>query len=129
MPRVKTGPYTRKRRKKWLKMAKGYYGAKHRLYKTARIAVMKGLLSAYRERKRKKRTQRALWIVRINAALLPHDLSYSQFMYGLKLADVQLDRKALSELAIREPKDFNEIVVLAKQILETKPAARNVAKA
>jgi large subunit ribosomal protein L20 len=129
MPRVKTGPYTRKRRKKWLKMAKGYYGAKHRLYKTARIAVMKGLLSAYRERKRKKRTQRALWIVRINAALMPHDLSYSQFMYGLKLADVQLDRKALSELAIREPKDFNEIVVLAKQILETKPAARNVAKA
>jgi large subunit ribosomal protein L20 len=129
MPRVKTGPYTRKRRKKWLKMAKGYYGAKHRLYKTARIAVMKGLLSAYRERKRKKRTQRALWIVRINAALMPHDLSYSQFMYGLKLADVELDRKALSELAIREPKDFNEIVVLAKQILETKPAARNVAKA
>lgn len=129
MPRVKTGPYTRKRRKKWLKMAKGYYGAKHRLYKTARLAVMKGLLSAYRERKRKKRTQRALWIVRINAALMPHDLSYSQFMYGLKLADVQLDRKALSELAIREPKDFNEIVVMAKQILETKPVARNVAKA
>ena len=129
MPRVKTGPYTRKRRKKWLKMAKGYYGAKHRLYKTARQAVMKGLLSAYRERKRKKRTQRALWITRINAALLPHDLSYSQFMYGLKLADVQLDRKALSELAIREPKDFDEIVVMAKQSLETKSAVRNVAKA
>lgn len=129
MPRVKTGPYTRKRRKKWLKMAKGYYGAKHRLYKTARIAVMKGLISAYRERKRKKRTQRALWITRINAALLSHDLSYSQFMYGLKLADVQLDRKALSELAIREPKDFDEIVVMAKQSLETKSSARNVVKA
>ncbi len=129
MPRVKTGPYTRKRRKKWLKMAKGYYGAKHRLYKTARLAVMKGLLSAYRERKRKKRTQRALWITRINAALLPHDLSYSQFMYGLKLAEIQLNRKALSELAIREPKDFDEIVVVAKQTLETKSAARNIAKA
>ena len=128
MPRVKTGAYTRKRRKKWLKMAKGYWGGKHRLYKTARLAVMKGLLSAYRERKRKKRTQRGLWIVRINAALTPHDLSYSQFMYGLKLVNVELNRKALSEMAIREPKDFDSIVTLAKQALLTKPATYAVAQ-
>ena len=128
MPRVKTGAYTRKRRKKWLKMAKGYWGGKHRLYKSARIAVMKGLLSAYRERKRKKRTQRGLWITRINAALTPHDLSYSQFMFGLKLASVELNRKALSELAIREPKDFDAIVTLAKQALAAQPATRAVAQ-
>jgi len=128
MPRVKTGVYTRKRRKKWLKMAKGYWGGKHRLYKTARIAVMKGLLSAYRDRKRKKRVQRGLWIVRLNAALLPYDLSYSQFIYGLKLADIQMNRKALSELAIREPKDFDVVVTMAKQALETKPTTKAVAK-
>lgn len=119
MPRVKTGPYTRKRRKKWLKMAKGYYGGKHRLYKTARLAVMKGLQSAYRERKRKKRVQRALWISRLNAALLPHKLSYSQFMHGLKLVNVQLNRKVLSEIAIREPDDFSAIVARAKQALQS----------
>ncbi|MEO0069863.1 MAG: 50S ribosomal protein L20 [candidate division WOR-3 bacterium] len=117
MPRVKTGPVTRKRRKKWLKMAKGYWGGKHRLYKTARLAVMKGLQSAYRERKRKKRTQRALWITRINAALNPYDLSYSQFIHGLKLANIPMNRKTLSELAIRSPEDFAQIVDVAKKAL------------
>lgn len=129
MPRVKTGPVTRKRRKKWLKMAKGYWGAKHRLYKTARLQVMKGLQSAYRERKRKKRVQRGLWITRINAALLPYDLSYSQFIHGLKLAEIQLNRKTISEMAINEPKDFAEIVTIAKQALTTHLATENLGRA
>ncbi|MFB0509779.1 MAG: 50S ribosomal protein L20 [bacterium] len=123
MPRVKTGPYTRKRRKKWLKMAKGYWGAKHRLYKTARLAVMKALQSAYRERKRKKRVQRGLWIIRINAALKAHELSYSKFIHGLKLAEVQLNRKTLSEMAIIAPDSFNDIVAAAKKALEIESAS------
>ncbi len=105
-------------------MAKGYWGGKHRLYKTARLAVMKGLQSAYRERKRKKRVQRRLWIARLNAALSPHELSYSQFMHGLKLVNVQLNRKALSEMAISEPDDFNTIVTMAKQALANAPVAK-----
>lgn len=114
MPRVKTGPATRKRRKKWLKRAKGYWGAKSKLYKTARLQVMKGLQSAYRERKRKKRTYRSLWIVRINAALRPFELSYSKFIKGLHLHNIELDRKALSEIAIKHPDDFKALVELVK---------------
>jgi large subunit ribosomal protein L20 len=114
MPRVKTGPVTRKRRKKWLKRAKGFWGNKSKLYKTARIQVMKSLQSAYRERKRKKRTYRALFITRINAALKPHNLSYSKFIHALKLSGIELDRKALSELAIRNPEEFTSLVELAK---------------
>ncbi len=120
MPRVKTGPATRKRRKKWLKRAKGYWGAKSKLYKTARLQVMKALQSAYRERKRKKRVFRSLWIVRINAALKPHSLSYSKFINGLKLAGIELNRKSLAEIAVRSPEDFNQIVTLVKnQLNET----------
>lgn len=114
MPRVRTGPTTRKRRKKWLKRAKGYWGAKSKLYKTARLQVMKALQSAYRERKRKKRTYRALFITRINAALKPYELSYSRFMHALKLNGIEMDRKALSELAIREPESFAKLVEIAK---------------
>ncbi len=114
MPRVKTGPTTRKRRKKWLKRAKGYWGAKSKLYKTARMQVMKAGQSAYRERKRKKRTYRSLWIVRINAALKPFELSYSKFIHNLKVKGIELDRKALSELAIRNPDDFKSLVDFAK---------------
>jgi large subunit ribosomal protein L20 len=114
MPRVKTGPTTRKRRKKWLKRAKGYWGAKSKLYKTARMQVMKAGQSAYRERKRKKRTYRSLWIVRINAALKPFELSYSKFIHNLKVKGIELDRKALSELAIRNPDDFKALVDIAK---------------
>lgn len=117
MPRVKTGPYTRRRRKKWLKQAKGYWGGRHRLYKSARQAVMKGLVSAYRERKRRKRTFRALWILRINGALKAHNLAYNQFIHGLKLAKVDLDRKVLSELAVKNPDDFAMLVGLAKDTL------------
>ena len=113
MPRVKTGPTTRKRRKKWLKRAKGYWGAKSKLYKTARLQVMKAGQSAYRERKRKKRTYRSLWIVRINAALKPYDLSYSKFIHNLKTKGIELDRKALSELAIRNSEEFRALVDLA----------------
>lgn len=114
MPRVKTGPYTRKRRKKWLKYAKGYWGGKHRLYKTARLQVMKAWLSAYRERKRKKRVFRRLWITRLNAALRPYGITYSKFINGLKLANIALNRKVLSEMAINNPQEFEKIVELVK---------------
>lgn len=117
MARVKTGPVTRKRRKKWLKQAKGYWGGKSRLYKTARLQVMHGLISAYRDRKQKKRVFRSLMITRINAALGPYDLSYSQFINGLKKAGVELDRSVISELAIQAPDDFSQLVELAKQNL------------
>ena len=118
MARVKTGPVTRRRRKKWLKQAKGYWGGKSRLYKTARLQVMHGLLSAYRDRKRKKRVFRSLMITRINAALEPYDISYSRFIHGLKLAKVDLDRSVLSEMAIQAPEDFGRLVELAKQSLD-----------
>jgi len=114
MPRVKTGPATRRRRKKWLKRAKGYWGNKSKLYKTARLQVMKGLQSAYRERKRKKRTYRALFIIRINAALRPYELSYNKFIHALKLNNIEMDRKSLSELAIRDPQSFGQLVEVAK---------------
>ena len=120
MPRVKTGPYTKRRKKKWLKQAKGYWGGRHSQYKAARHAVMKGLVSAYRERKRKKRTYRALWILRINAALLPHEINYNSFIHGLKLASVDLDRKILSELAVKNPDDFTALVAVAKERLGSK---------
>jgi|UniRef100_A0A7V3PTT1 large subunit ribosomal protein L20 len=117
MARVKTGPVTRKRRKKWLKQAKGYWGGKSRLYKSARLQVMHGLLSAYRDRKQKKRVFRSLMITRISAALKPYDLSYSKFIHGLKLAGVDLDRSVLSEVAIKAPEDFTQLVELAKKSL------------
>jgi large subunit ribosomal protein L20 len=114
MPRTKNAPYTRKRRKKWLKAAKGYWGAKHKLYKSARLAVMKAWLSAYRERKRKKRVFRSLWITRINAALREQDLKYSQFMHFLKKNSIELDRKTLATLAYEHPEEFNNLVELCK---------------
>jgi large subunit ribosomal protein L20 len=114
MPRVKTGSYTRQRRKGWMKAARGYWGGRHRLYKTARMAVLKGMVSAYKERRRKKRVYRALWIVRLNAALKTYNLSYSKFINLLKKASVELDRRMLSELAIRYPDDFAKLVELAR---------------
>ncbi len=117
MPRVRTGPYTHRRRKKWLKAAKGYWGARSKLYKTARLQVMHGLLSAYRERKRKKRVFRSLMITRINAGLTHHDMNYSTFIHGLKLAGMELDRSVLSEMAIHAPDDFGQLVVLARESL------------
>jgi large subunit ribosomal protein L20 len=114
MPRTKNTPTTRKRRKKWLKEAKGYWGGKHKLYKTARLAVMKAWLSAYRERKRKKRVFRSLWITRINAALKEHDIKYSEFIHALKKNQIDLDRKTLAALAYEHPDAFNRLVVLCK---------------
>ncbi len=114
MPRTRNVPYTRKRRKKWLNAAKGYWGAKHKLYKTARVAVMKAWVSAYRERKRKKRVFRSLWITRINAALQDQDMKYSQFIHALKKHDIELNRKALAALAYEYPDEFNNLVQLCK---------------
>ena len=100
MPRVKGGTVTRKRRKKVLKLAKGYYGSKHTLYKVANQQVMKSLQYAYRDRRQKKRDFRKLWITRINAAARINGLSYSRLMHGLKLAGIEVNRKMLAELAI-----------------------------
>ena len=114
MPRTRNVPSTRKRRKKWLKAAKGYWGAKHKLYKTARVAVMKAWLSAYRERKRKKRVFRSLWITRINAALKAQGMRYSQFIHNLKQKSILIDRKTLAALAYEYPEEFNNLVELCR---------------
>ncbi len=115
MPRTRNVPSTRKRRKKWLKAAKGYWGGKHRLYKIARVAVMKAWLSAYRERKRKKRVFRALWITRINAALKSQGVKYSEFIHMLKMNKIELDRKTLAALAYERPAEFDALVKLCKE--------------
>ena len=117
MARIKGAMATRKRRKKVLKAAKGYYGGKHRLFKTAKQAVMKSGQYAYIGRKQKKRQFRQLWIARINAAARMNGLSYSKFMYGLKLAGVEVNRKMLSEMAIADPAGFAALAELAKSIL------------
>ncbi len=118
MPRAKGGPKTRQRRKARIKMAKGYWGARHRLFRTATEAVDKGLLYAYRDRRQKKRDFRRLWIVRINAAAALSGLSYSRFIAGLKKAGIGLDRKILAELAVTDPKSFSEIAETAKTHLK-----------
>lgn len=109
MPRVKGGYVTRRRRNRILKLAKGYFGSKHTLYKTANQQVMKSLSYAYRDRKRRKRDFRRLWIARINAAARINGLSYNNLMYGLKVANIQINRKMLAELAINEPSKFAAI--------------------
>ncbi|MGM8213328.1 50S ribosomal protein L20 [Virgibacillus sp. W0430] len=118
MPRVKGGPVTRRRRKRVLKLAKGYYGSKHRLFKTAKQQVMKSGQYAYRDRRRKKRDFRKLWITRINAAARMNDISYSQLMHGLKEAGIEINRKMLSELAINDEKAFAQLVEKAKTALK-----------
>jgi large subunit ribosomal protein L20 len=110
MPRAKGGFKTRRRRKKILEQAKGYYGARSRLYKTATEAVDKALLYAYRVRKARKREFRSLWIIRINAALRALGLNYSQFMSRLKKENITLNRKALADLAYSDPAAFNQLV-------------------
>ena len=109
MPRVKGGYVTRRRRNRILKLAKGYFGSKHTLYKTAKQQVMKSLTYAYRDRKVNKRNFRKLWIARINAAARLNGLSYSKLMYGLKLNNVEVNRKMLSELAISSPAEFAKL--------------------
>ncbi|MDF2857310.1 MAG: rplT [Neobacillus sp.] len=115
MPRVKGGTVTRKRRKKVLKLAKGYYGSKHTLYKVANQQVMKSLMYAYRDRRQKKRDFRKLWITRINAAARMNGLSYSRLMHGLKLAGIEVNRKMLAELAVSDANAFAELANVAKQ--------------
>ncbi len=117
MPRVKRAMNARKKHKKILKLAKGYYGAKSKLFKPANQAVIKALSSAYVGRKLKKRDFRKLWISRINAAARQNGISYSRFINGLKKADVKINRKMLSEMAIHDPKGFKEVVELAKENL------------
>ena len=111
--RVKRGFKARKRRKKILKLAKGYRGGRSKLYRTAADAVDKALGYAYRERRARKRDFRRLWITRVNAAARLNNLSYSRFMQGLKQADVELDRKILAELAVSAPNDFAQIAAIA----------------
>ncbi len=122
MPRVKGGPQTRRRRKKRLKLAKGQYGAKSKLFRTATESVDKGQAYAYTGRKHRKRDFRRLWITRISAAVKSHGLSYSKFMNALKNANVLLNRKMLSEMAIHDESGFKSLADMAKAGL-TKAAA------
>ena len=115
--RVKGGTVTHARRKRVLKRASGYFGSKHLLFKTAKEQVMHSLRYAYVDRRNIKRDYRKLWIKRINAACRMNDISYSVFMHGLKLANVNVNRKMLSELAIHDPKAFSDLVELAKKNL------------
>ena len=117
MPRVKGGTVTRRRRNRVLKLAKGYYGAKSKLFKTAKQAVMKSYMYAYRDRRQKKRDFRKLWIARINAAARINGLSYSKFMYGLKLAGVEMNRKVLADIAVNDAKGFETLANAAKSKL------------
>ncbi len=114
MPRVKRGVTARKRRNRILNEAKGYYGARSKLFKTAREAVERSWRYAYRDRKQKKRTFRALWITRINAAARENGLSYSRLINGLKCANVEVDRKILAQLAVSDPQAFGALADLAK---------------
>lgn len=125
MPRVKGGYVARRRRKAVLKLAKGYYGSKHALYKTAHEQVMRSLQYSYRDRKVRKRDFRKLWITRINAACRLNDISYSAFINGLKHKDIIVNRKMLAELAVNDAKGFADLVALAKDGLAN-PKAKEV---
>jgi len=114
MPRARGGFKTRRRRKKILERAKGYYSARGRLFRVAKQAVDRSLLFAYRDRKVRKREFRALWIIRINAALRALGLTYSQFMSRLKKANITLNRKALSDMAFNDPSTFTQLVEKVK---------------
>jgi large subunit ribosomal protein L20 len=113
MSRVKRGVTARRRHKKILALAKGYRGARSKLFKTANEAVMHALSYAYRDRRARKRDFRSLWIQRINAGARQHGLSYSQFIHGLQVQGVELDRKSLAELAVYNPNEFARLVEMA----------------
>ncbi|MBB5022037.1 50S ribosomal protein L20 [Desulfurispira natronophila] len=115
--RVKGGFVTRRRHKKVLKLTRGYRGVRKNLYRMANNTLVRALNFAYRDRKVRKREFRRLWIVRINAAVRPHGLSYSRFMYGLKQAQVHLDRKVLADMAVNNPRAFDAVVDKAKSAL------------
>lgn len=114
MARIKRGVATKRKHKKVLNQAKGYYGSKSKLFRTANQAVIKSLSYAFIGRKHRKRDFRKLWISRINAAARQNGLSYSKFMHGLKLAKIEINRKVLSEMAIHDPEGFKKLVELAK---------------
>ncbi|OQO88522.1 50S ribosomal protein L20 [Enterococcus casseliflavus] len=118
MARVKGGTVTRKRRKKVLKLAKGYYGSKHTLFKTAKEQVMNSYNYAYRDRRQKKRDFRKLWIARINAAARMNGLSYSKLIHGLKLAEIDINRKMLADLAVNDAAAFTALADQSRQALE-----------
>ena len=114
MPRVKGGTVSRARRKKTLKLAKGYFGSKHLLYRTAHEQVMRSLRYAYRDRKQLKRNMRKLWIARINAAARMNGLTYSTLMHGLKLNEINLNRKVLADMAVNDAAGFTALCEKAK---------------
>ena len=123
MPRATNAPAANKRRKKLLKHAKGYYARKSKLYRYAKDAVEHAWQYAYRDRRKKKSTARALWIVRLNAAVRAQGMSYSRFIEGIHAANIGLDRKVLADLAVRDEVAFNAIVQQAQVALKTKAAA------
>ena len=118
MARVKSGPHGHRRHKKILKKAKGYYGARSRIYRVAKQAVIKAGQYAYRDRRQRKRQFRALWIARINAGARENGMSYSVFMNGLKKAEIEIDRKVLSDIAIFDKPAFTQLVEKARAGLE-----------
>jgi len=118
--RVKTGIVRRRKHKKILKLAKGFYSGRRKHFRKAKEQVEHSLVYAYRDRKRKKRDFRRLWIVRINAACRLNDISYSRFINGLKLAGIELDRKILADMAMNDPKAFSTVVEKAKEALNSK---------
>ena len=128
MARVKGSNIHAQRRKKVLKLAKGYFGSKHKLYRTAKEQVMHSLKYSYRDRRQTKRNMRKLWITRINAACRMNEISYSRFIDGLNKAGVSINRKMLSEIAIQDEKTFASLVVLAKDALAGKTTAKVEAK-
>ena len=115
MPRATRAPATRKRKKKFLKRAKGFWGGRHKFYRTARETVQRALAFATRDRKKKKRVFRGLWVIRINAACRKNGISYSKFISGLRRSNVALDRKSLADLAVRDGAAFKELTDLAKK--------------
>ena len=126
MARVKGGTIHRARRQKVMKLSKGYFGSKHRLYRTAKEQVMHSLKYSYRDRRQKKRDFRKLWITRINAACRMNDISYSKFINGLSKAGIEINRKMLSELAIDDAQAFANLVVIAKDALAGKTVKTEV---
>ncbi len=123
MPRATNSPASRKRHKKTLKYARGYFGNKSKLFRYAKDAVQHAWQYAYAARKKKKADRRGLWIIRLNAAVRAHDITYSRFIEGLHAANIQMDRKVLSDLAIRDEVAFAGIVTQVKAALKTKAAA------
>lgn len=115
MPRTKNGPASRERKRRYLKAAKGFYGGRSRLYRAARESVERSMVFAYRDRRRKKRDFRRLWIARINAAARLNGLSYNRFINGLKKAEVNIDRRMLAEMAVNDSEAFRNLAEMAKK--------------